>query len=225
MFTWIQNKIFSRLHYWFSEQIDRTYQELHTQRLQKMAKNLPLELVEINKVLTILNNNSWAVHHLFKKVRHEKRYADAFLYFFYSFELTLKHLIISEMNLQNMTAILPNTKNRLMFFSVYGKKRMFEVLEGEFTAGALIKQFFSIFPNFVHKSDLWKINDERKYIIHNMLKKEMSEVNIEQSFEKFFQKSETAIKNVLKEFDSILAKRPQNFLEKLTEVFELKNRT
>ena len=65
-----------------------------------------------------------------------------------------------------------------------------------------------------------QINDERNYIIHNMLKKEMREVDIEQSFENFFQKTEKAIKNTLEEFDSILAKRPQNFLEKLTEIMK-----
>ena len=35
-----------------------------------------------------------------------------------------------------------------------------------------------------------------------MLKKEMSEADIEQSFEEFFQKSNSSIKNVLVEFDS-----------------------
>ena len=33
-------------------------------------------------------------------------------------------------------------------------------------------------------------------------------------------KTEKAIKNTLEEFDSILAKRPQNFLEKLTEIMK-----
>lgn len=104
MFPWLKDKTIGNLQPWLSEKIARAYQELHTQRLEEMAKNLPKELVEINKVLTTLNNNSWAVHHLFKKAIDKKRYANAFLYFFYSFELSLKHLIISEMNLKNMEA-------------------------------------------------------------------------------------------------------------------------
>lgn len=72
MFLWLKDKTIGSLQSWLSEKIDRTYQELHTQRLQEMARNLPKELVEINKVLTILNNNSWAVHHLFKKAMGRK---------------------------------------------------------------------------------------------------------------------------------------------------------
>jgi len=183
--------------------------------VEEMTKNLPQELVEINKVLTTLNNNSWAVHHLFKKARRKKQHANAFLYFFYSFELTLKHLIISEMNFRNIKVALENIKKGSSFFPIYNENELLKILDLG-PVGKLIQKFLEIFGNNI-KNDLWKINGERNDIIHNMLKREMSEVNIEQSFEKFFQKSDSAIKNAFKAFDSILAKRPENFLEKLTE--------
>lgn len=189
---------------------------MHTQRMQKMTKNLPRELVGINKVLETLNNNSWAVHHLFKKARNKKQYANAFLYFFYSFELTLKHLIISEMNLKNMEATIASAKNGLNFFSVYSEKEMTDILDLGPT-GKVIKKFLEIFTGYNRRNDLWKINGERNNIIHDMLKKEMSEASIEKSFEDFFSKTASAIKNIFEEFDSIFAKRPEKFLEKLTQ--------
>lgn len=219
MFIWLKEKTFKRLQYWFSEQLARTYQKSHTQRLQEMAKNLPQEFLEINEVLTVLNNNSWAVYHLFKKAKNKSQYANAFLYFFYFFELNLKHLIISEMNIRNMNLILSNIESNLNFFSIYKKNELLAILDLG-PAGKIIEKFLTIFPESKIKEDLWKINKERTYIIHNMLKKEMSEVNIEQSFENFFQKTEKAIKNTREEFDGILAKRPQNFLEKLTEIIK-----
>jgi len=90
--------------------------------------------------------------------------------------------------------------------------------------GNVIKKFLIIFPKSKIRDDLWKVNQERNYIIHNMLKKEMSEADIEQSFERFFQNSEAAIKNILKNFDSTMAKRPHNFLNKLAEVLESSNK-
>ena len=210
MLTWLKNKI--------SEKIARTYQELHTQKLQNMSKNLPKELVRVNEVLATLNNNSWAVHHLFKKARHKKQYANAFLYFFYSFELTSKHLIISEMNLRNMEVALLNLKNGMDFFLIYKENQILELLEDRNTAGSLITKFINIFPNYKYPADLCIINTERNNIIHNMLKKEMSEVSIERSFEEFFSKCDLAIRNMLVEFDSIFAKRPKNFLEKLAHI-------
>jgi len=216
MLTWLKNKTFGRLRHWFSEQVARTYQELHTQRLQEMAKNLPRELVGINKVLTTLNNNSWAVHHLFKRARYKKRHADAFLYFFYSFELTLKHLIISEMHFRNMQKVLENLGGKLNFFPVYSENEMLKILDLG-PAGKVIEKFLEIFGNSM-KSDLWKINDERNEIIHNMLKKEMSEIEIEQSFEEFFQKSSPTINNAFTAFDDIMAKRPKDILEKITKL-------
>ena len=217
MFSWLKDKTFGKLRYWFSEKIARTYQKLHTQRLQKMIKGLPEELVKINKVLTILNNNSWAVHHLLKKALNKKQYANAFLYFFYSFELNLKHLIISEMNLKNTKVALLNIKNSPNFFSVYSEQEILKILDLG-PMGKVIQKFLNIHPNYNNKGSLWKINTERNNIIHNMLKKEMNETDIEQSFHNFFIKNNLEIKNALKEFDNILAKRPQNILEKLQEL-------
>ncbi len=214
MFSWLKDKTFGKLQYWFSERIARAYQKSHTRRLQEMAKNLPKELVEINKVLAILNNNSLAVHHLFKKAKNKNEYANAFLYFFFSFELNLKHLIISEMNSKNAEAMLSNIKNSPSFFLVYSEEEILKILDLG-PVGKVIKKFLEIRPSYNAKDDLWKINDERNNIIHDMLKKEMNETDIEQSFQNFFKKIYSEINNVFKEFYSILAERPTKFLEKL----------
>lgn len=211
MFSWLKKKI----NIWKSEQIARLYQELHTKKLQDMSQNIPKELKGINSVETTLNSNSWAVHHLFKKSRANGQYAEAFLYFLYSLELFLKHLIVSEMELQNMLTIISNFKNNPGYFTKYSENKFFEILEGKFTAGALIKEFLRIFPNFVHKQDLWDINNERKHIIHNMLKKEMSETEIQESFHNFFNKTDSGTNNVLSEFADILAKRQENLFKNL----------
>lgn len=150
----------------------------------------------------------------------KKQYANAFLYFFYSFELSLKHLIISEMNLKNMKAGMANIgngKNEPNFFSLYSEKELIDILDLG-PVGKVIAKFLKIFTSCNFSSDLWKINDERNNIIHNMLKREMSESDIERSFEEFFQKSNSSIKNALLKFDDILAKRPKNILERLTQI-------
>jgi len=223
MLNWLKDTTFGELQRWLSEKITRTYQKLHTERLRERAKILPPELRGINQVLATLNNNSWAVHHLFKKARSKKQYANALLYYFYSFELTLKHLIISEMNLKNMEGTLTGT-NRLNFFSTYSEKEMVEILDLG-PMGKVIEKFLELFPKYNHRSDLWKINSERNDIVHNMLKKEMSEADIEQSFEEFFSKTATALKNTLQEFDAIFEKRPANFLNNLTQILESKTQT
>lgn len=210
MFSWLKNKF----NYWLSERISRTFQKLHTQRLKAMTKKLPGELAEVNKVLSVLNNNNWAVYHLFKKARNSNRYANAFLYFFYFFELNLKHLIISEMHTKNVSAMILSGDNNPNFFQVYKKEELLEILDLG-TTGKVIDKYLVIFPETNIKKDLRKINSERTYIIHNMLKKEMNEADVEQCFECFFHKCENEIANTMKEFDDILAKRPQKILDNI----------
>ena len=207
MLSWLRNKI--------SENIARTYQELHNQRLQETSKSLPKEIMKVNEVLAVLNDNSWAIHHLFKKAKHQKQYANAFLYFLYSLELTLKHLIISEMHSKNMVTAVSNIENQINFFSVYSEDRILNILGREGTLGSLIGEFLKIFPQYKSRQDLWDINTTRNNIIHNMLKKKMSEMDIEHSFQGFFQKNDSRIGNVLKEFMNIFKKRPENLLKNI----------
>lgn len=210
MFTWFKNKF----NYWLSEKMSRTFQELHTERLKQATKKLPGELAEVNKVLSVLNNNNWAVYHLFKKARNSNQYANAFLYFFYFFELNLKHLIISEMHTRNVSVVLLSGENSSNFFQVYKKEELLEILDLGPT-GKVIDKYLIIFPETKIRKALRKINLERTYIIHNMLKKEMSESEVEQRFEGFFQKCRDEIKDTMKEFDDILAKRPQKILDNI----------
>lgn len=213
MFSRINEKILEKLQRYFSEKNAREYQKLHTQKLQEMAKNLPKEFIEIDKVLTVLNNNSWSVHHLFKKAKNEEKYADAFLYIFYLLELTLKHLIISEMGLKNSRVALRGIVERSNFFSIYSEKEILEVLEIGLM-GQVITKFCIIFGKGI-EADLRYINNGRNYIIHNMLKKEMSEFDMGQCFEKFFKKSDSTIKKVFTTFDKILKERPKGLLEEI----------
>ncbi len=212
--SWLKNKTLGQLQYWFSDRIARTYRNLHKQKLREMAENLPREILGINTILSTLDDNHWATYHLFKKARKKSQHAKAFLYFFYFFEISLKHLIISEMNVKNISEALSNIKDGLNFFSFYREEEISAVLDLGPT-GEVIKKFLSIFPSSKIADDLWKINNERNYIIHNMLKRKMSEDDIEKSFERFFQNSGIAIKNTLRELDGILAKRPNDFLKKL----------
>jgi len=212
MFSWLKNKF----NYWLSERMSRTFQELHTQRLKAVTKKLHGELAEVNEVLSVLNNNNWTVYHLFKRARNSNQYANAFLYFFYFFELNLKHLIISEMYTRNMSIMLLSGGNNSNFFQVYKKAELLEILDLGPT-GKVIDKYLVIFPETKIKKDLRKINSERTYIIHNMLKREMSEADVEQCFEGFFQKCKNEIGNTMKEFDDILAKRPQKILDNIPE--------
>lgn len=201
---------------WLSERRARAYQKQHTKRMLERRKHLPKETLKIEDILTTLNNNSWGIHHLYKKAKNKKQFANAFLYFFYSLELNLKHLIISEMNLKNSMEMLKK-RDMKNFFLIYSENEMIKILELNPT-GEVIKKFLEIFPRFVAKKDLWEINKERNYIIHNMLKESMKEFEIEKSFENFFLKTSNEMKNILIEFDTIMVERPNTILRKIEDL-------
>ena len=213
MFSWLKNKTFGQLQRWLSEKVARTYQELHTQRLQKMAKRLPEEFAEINQKLEILNSNGWANHHLYKKAIGNKKYQEAFQYFFFGFELNLKYLIMSEMAMVNFSKAIED-KNPHMF-SVYSPAQICQIQEmGD--VSQLIKKFCKLHGNQVSKK-LWQINGERNFIIHNMLKKKLTEKDIKEAFENFFVKNRDTITKVYSFFDAILAERPSKMLKKMED--------
>lgn len=207
MMNWLLRKI----SYWISEKVSRKYQQLNTRRLEENRTKLPKDLQKIDEVLSTLNDNSWAVFHLFKRARKNEQNVEAFSYFIYSFELTLKHMIISEMHLRNL--ISPTVNNdHSDYFTLYSEEKMINVLDLGML-GKLVEEFLVLFPDFQNKENLRKIVKERNDIIHNMLKKKMSEKEIEESFKIFFKKSLKDIAACMQEFDSILAKRPKNILE------------
>ncbi len=209
--SWFKNKTFGRLQRWLSEKIARAYQDLHTQRLNKMARNLPEEFVEINQRLEILNNNSWAVHHLYKKAMGNKKYPEAFLYFFYGFELNLKHLIMSEMVMKNFSKSIKDKE--LDIFSVYPSAQIRDI-QKESHVVKLIEKFCDLHGSQISK-ELRQINNERNFIIHNMMKKKLTERDIKEAFENFFTRNRGAIVKVYKGFDAILAGRPSKMIKKM----------
>jgi len=213
MLSWLKDKTFGKLQRWFSEKINREFQALHNERFQEMAKNLPKELVGIQQKLEILNDNSWANHHLYKRAMGEKKYQEAFQYFFFGFELNLKHLIMSEMAMKNALKTIEDKK--LGIFPIYSEAQIFQVQEmGDIST--LIKQFCGLYGNQASK-ELWQINRERNFIIHNMMKKKLTEKEIKNAFENFFVKNRDAIVKVYSFFDSLLAERPSKMLKKLEE--------
>jgi len=213
MFSWLRDKTFGKLQRWLSEKVNREFQELHTQRLQEMAKRLPDELVEINQKLEILNNNSWSNHHLYKEAIGNKKYQEAFQYFFFGFELNLKHLIMSEMAMVNFLKTIEDKKFHI--FSVYSQAQICQIQEmGD--VSILIKKFCDLYGNQVSEK-LWQINRERNFIIHNMMKKKLTEKEIKEAFESFFIKNRDAIAEVYSFFDAILAERPLKILNKLND--------
>ena len=209
--SWFKNKTFGRLQHWLSEKVARAYQNLHTQRLHKMARNLPEEFVEINQKLEILNNNSWAVHHFYKKAMGNKKYPEAFLYFFYGFELNLKHLIMSEMVMKNFSKSIKDKEPDT--FSVYPSAQIRDI-QKEGHVAKLIEKFCDLHGSQILE-ELLQINSERNFIIHNMMKKKLTERDINESFENFFTGNRGAIVKVYKDFDAILAGRPSKMIKKM----------
>ena len=206
MFSWLKDKTLGRLQCWLSEKVARAYQDLHTQRLHKMAKNLPEEFVEINQKLEILNSNSWAVHHLYKKAMGNKKYPEAFLYFFYGFELNLKHLIMSEMVMKNFSKSIKDKKPDI--FSVCPSAQI-RGIQKEGRVAKLIQKFCDLHGSQISE-ELRRINSERNFIIHNMMKRKLTEREVKEAFENFFTRNRGAIVEVYKRFDTILTERPSN---------------
>jgi len=176
--------------------------------MRERAKDIPEELKEYHNLEMIMNSNSTALHNLYRKAKDSKKFQEAFLYFFYEFEINLKHMIRSEMMILNNLKVLEEQSSEL--FLVYSRAEISEIQKiGKISR--LIEIFCSIHGDEI-KEDLIGINRNRNFIIHNMLKEEMNERQIEKSFEAFFIASNSAISNAYHFFDKTMEERPKKFL-------------
>jgi len=219
MFEWLKNNTIGKIRRWASRQFLRTIGEAYNERFRERAKDVPEELREYFNVERLMYNNTTALHNLYKEAKDRNKFQEAFLYFFYEFEINIKHMITSEMMKTNIFKALKERKNE--FFLVYPQKKINSIQKiGHISE--LIKIFCSIYGKKI-KSDLEDINYERNLIIHNMLKEEMSEEQIKKSFEQFFVATNSYIKNTYSFFINVFNKRPKNFLTLLEEVVIQKN--
>jgi len=216
MLEWLKDKTIGRIRRWFLRQYLRVVGEMHQERLRQTAKYIPKELREYHEIETLMNNNVTALHNLYKEAIDKKKFPEAFLYFFYEFEINLKHMIISEMMMINISKTLKEKNSE--FFSIYSREKIYSIQKiGHISE--LIKIFCSIYREKI-KDDLEGINRERNFIIHNMLKKEMTEEQIKISFEQFFVNAKSYIKNAYSFFISTINERPKNFLGILRKLVE-----
>ena len=207
--NWLKDKTVGKIKRWYSRQLIRAISELKKEQLKEVSKNVPPELKKYSEIADIMNNNATALHNLYREAKDNERFQEAFLYFFYEFEINLKHMIMSEMIwINNMRALGRNDVN---LFSVYLPHQINKIQKNG-NISKLIKIFCSIFGEEI-KKDLTNINKVRNFIIHNMLKKEMSEKQIQKSFEYFFKVTGYAINKSYSFFNKIMKERPKRIIE------------
>lgn len=216
MLEWLKDKTIGRIRRWFLRQYLRAIGEIHQERLRQIAKDIPEELRKYHKIETSMNNNATALHNLYKEAKDKNKFQEAFLYFFYEFEINLKHMIISEMMKINILNALEEKKGE--FFSVYSHEKI-DSIQKIGHISELITVFCSIYGKEI-EADLKGINYERNFIIHNMFKKEMSEEQIKDSFGQFFVNAKSYIKNAYGFFIKTFDKRPKNFLDMIERFVE-----
>lgn len=214
MLKFLKDNTIGRIKRWYTRQIMRVMGDLHMERLRERAKDVPEELKEYHSREMIMTNNATALHNLYKKAKDGKRFQEAFLYFFYEFEINLKHMIMSEMLFRNHLRMLEDVealkKNTINHFLVYPKEEINRIQKiGKIAT--LIELFCSVHGDEI-KDTLTGINQARNYIIHNMLKEEMSEGAIEKSFEFFFTASSSSINKAYGFFNKIIEDRPKKMV-------------
>ena len=220
MLEWLKDNTIGKIKRWFSRQFIRAVGEIYKERFHERAKNVPEELKAYYNVEMLMNNNATALHNLYKEAKDRNKFQEAFLYFFYEFEINLKHLIMSEMMKDNILEALKNRKRE--FFLVHSQEEINKIQKIGYIS-QLIKTFCLIHGEEI-KADLEGINRERNFIIHEMLKKEMNEDQIKESFEQFFVATKSYIKNMYSFFINIFDERPKDFLTLLEEVVMQENK-
>lgn len=204
MLSWLKHKTIWRIKQWYTRQFVRITGELVQDRLRENERNAPKELKSYHSLGILMNGNATALHNLYRKAKDTKKFQEAFLYFFYEFEINLKHMIISEMMVINQIETMLSRK--LDHYLVYTEDELFNVQKiGHISE--LIKRFVGIYGNEIEK-DLTEINKARNFIIHNMLKERMNEKQIERSFENFFISVNSQINNSCRFFIKKLEERP-----------------
>lgn len=216
MFEWLKDKTVGRAKRWFLRQYLRAIGEMYQEQLSWMAKDIPEELKEYHEIETLMSNNATALHNLYKEANDKNKFQEAFLYFFYEFEINLKHMIMSEMMKINISKALEEKKDN--FFFAYSREKINSIQKIGYIS-ELITTFCSIYGNGI-KTDLETINRKRNFIIHNMLKEKMNEEQIKDSFRKFFVDVRPYIKNTYGFFIKTFDERPKNFLGILQKIAE-----
>ncbi len=206
---WFKDKTIGKIKRWYSRQVIRAIGELKKRQLKEISKNTPPELKKYSEIANVMNNNATVLHNLYKEAKDKNKFQEAFLYFFYEFEINLKHMIMSEMLVINhLRALETNNAN---FFPIYTSEQINKIQKiGNISK--LIEIFYSIFGEEI-KKDLNDINKVRNFIIHNMLKNEMSEEQIKKSFEYFFTVTGYATNKSYGFFSKIMTERPKKILE------------
>jgi len=208
MLEWLRDKTIGKIKRWYSRQFIRVIGELTQERLQQRAKDIPKELKEYYSLEMLMNNNATGLHNLYKKAKDAKKFQEAFLYFFYEFEINLKHMIMSEMMMLNNMEMVKQCKES--YFLIHSEEDVKKVQKIGHISD-LIEKFVSVHGNEIEE-DLKDINKARNFIIHNMLKEKMSEEQIEKSFEYFFTATNLQINKVYRFFDKTLEERPRKTL-------------
>ena len=214
MFEWLNDKTIGKFRRWKSRLFLRVIGELHKERMRERSKDIPEELRQYHALETIMNGNSIALHNLYRKAKDDKKFQEAFLYFFYEFEINLKHMIMSEMMVANNMEALKHGENN--HFPIYPQDDVLKIQKiGHIST--LIEKFSSIHGHEVEDS-LKAINEARNFIIHNMLKEEMGEGQIEKSFEYFFVATNDQINKAYRFFDKTLEERPKRMLATVEKI-------
>lgn len=184
-------------------------------------KFLDKDIQEFLEKAKMLNDNSEAIHSFLMEAIKERDYTKAFLYFYFEFELFLKHLITSEMQLRNMFKYMKDKNDKNI---PYSNTRINKIIKEEgFTLH--LNEFCNLFGEEI-KKDLEHINRRRHFLIHKMLKEKITKKEIEQNFKDFFKKPEnaTAMTRCYKFFLDIINSRPQKIIQKLKMTTQLNNK-
>ena len=141
----------------------------------------------IRERINLLQRNHGIMTQLFKKYYKNKSYGEAFLYLFFSIELSLKFFIMGEMLIKEIKKI---KRRKHSFYSFRYIKEVFKITE----FSPLINIFSLLYGDNI-RNDLLKIKKERDCIIHTISKKNLDEKRIEKQFQKFFLNISTAFSN------------------------------
>jgi hypothetical protein len=203
MLNWLKDKTIVRIQKWLSRLYVRAVGELTRENLQKRADDAPIELKPYFEVAALMNNNAIGLHNLYKKAKDKNKFQEAFLYFFYEFEINIKHLIMSQMVIINLFEATKKVSHD--FFLIYSLESI-NAIQKIGQISELIKTFCLIHGEEI-KTDLETINRERNFIIHNMLKNQMTEGQIRESFKHFFEKTNLSTKNTYSFFIKLFDER------------------
>lgn len=202
---WLKDKTLGKIRRWYLRKVMRFIGEINKERLHKISENTPPELKKYAELAKIMNSNATSLHNLYKEAKDDKKFHEAFLYFFYEFEINLKHAIMSEMMVANSLEMLKQGKDD--YFLVYPRNKVVGIQKNG-DIKSLIEKFSQVHGNEIEEN-LIQIKEARNFIIHNMLKEKMSEEQIKKSFEYFFTVTNGQINKVYSFFLKVINEREE----------------